>query len=42
MRKMVFAAIAALVLVLGGLLAGGTSASGSDGTGVAATPRSSS
>src|SRR3954447_8400965 len=34
MRKMVFAAIAALVLVLGGLLAGGTSASGSDGNDV--------
>jgi hypothetical protein len=34
MRKMVFAAVAALVLVLGGLLAGGTSASGSDGNNV--------
>jgi hypothetical protein len=34
MRKMVSAAIAALVLVLGGLLAGGTSASGSDGNDV--------
>ena len=31
MRKMVVAAVAALVLVLGGLLAGGTSASGSGG-----------
>jgi hypothetical protein len=31
MRKLVFAAVAALVLALGGLVAGGTSASGSGG-----------